>query len=61
MGNVVRFKHFKHPTETGLCEMLEEWINGETDHIHWIPEFNVIEGSDGKWHAFVKYEEVEGD
>ena len=48
------FKHFKHPTEVGLCTMIQSWVNGETDDISFVAEFNIIEGSDGKWHAFVK-------
>ena len=53
----VCFKHFKHNSENGLCNELQEWVNGETDNVSWVAEFHVVEGTDGKWHAFVKYTE----
>ena len=40
--------------------MLSDWVNGETERVDHIAEFSISEGSDGKWHAFVKYvEELE--
>ena len=48
------FKHFKHQNEVGLCKMIQDWVNGETNDISCVDEFHISEGSDGKWHAFVK-------
>lgn len=57
MAKTVGFKHFKHPKEEGLMQMMQDWVNGETENVSWIAEFHIIEGSDGKWHAFAKYME----
>ena len=57
-GGNVKFKHFKSNSENGLCGEMQEWVNGETPNISWVSEFHIVEGTDGKWHSFVKY--IEG-
>ena len=58
MTKIVKFKHFKNNTENALCNEIEEWINGELP-VHWVEDANFLEGSDNKWHCFVKYLEEE--